>query len=254
MITPIPVAVQLYTLREEIQGDLPAMLKKLADVGYAGVEFAGFHSHSPVELRKMLDDLGMRACSAHTGLATEENLNEMIEAGEALGYRHHVTSIHPHACEDHERLLKHADEFETSAALLQSKGHRQGVHNHWFEFTNVHGGRNAYEIFTDRAPTPVLEIDTYWVKTGGADPAAEISRYGSRVPLLHIKDGPANNNQEKQVAVGTGAVDWASVFAAVTPATEWLILELDHCETNMFEAVAESYRYIVGEGYGVGLK
>jgi sugar phosphate isomerase/epimerase len=99
-------------------------------------------------------------------------------------------------------------------------------------------------------PSVMFEIDTYWVKTAGLDPAEIIRKLGNRVNLLHLKDGPAAI-EPPQVALGEGVMDIPAAVNAAESA-EWLIVELDHCATDMLEAVDKSYQYLVNEGLGHG--
>ncbi len=86
-----PVSIQLYTLRKEAEKDLLGTLKEVAASGYVGVEMAGLYGKKPAEVRKMLDDLGLVASSAHVGLPTAENLKETVETANALGYKMIIT-------------------------------------------------------------------------------------------------------------------------------------------------------------------
>ena len=101
--------------------------------------------------------------------------------------------------------------------------------------------------------TVFFQIDTYWVQTAGLDPAQVIKEFGSCAPSLHIKDGPAVQ-RVPQVAVGDGVMDFPSIIQAAEDTAEWLIVELDHCATDMLTAVEKSYRYLVGEGLARGNK
>lgn len=103
------------------------------------------------------------------------------------------------------------------------------------------------------APDAFAQIDTYWVKVGGADPTRIVKQYGARAPLLHIKDGPGVK-EKSMTAIGSGIMDWKSVIGAASETTEWLIVELDRCDTDMFEAVAQSCTYLVGNGFAKGRK
>jgi sugar phosphate isomerase/epimerase len=119
-----------------------------------------------------------------------------------------------------------------------------GIHNHWWEFQKVEG-RYVYHVMLELLdPAIFFEIDTYWVQTAGLDPAQVVKELGPRVPLLHIKDGPAVKG-EPQVAVGDGVLDVPSIVQAAQGVTEWLVVELDHCATDMIQAVAKSCQYMV---------
>ena len=104
-------------------------------------------------------------------------------------------------------------------------------------------GRYAYQVMLELLdPGIQLEIDTYWVQTGGVDAVKAIQESGKRATLLHIKDGPATTTEPMQ-ALGTGAIDIPALLKAATHA-EWLIVELDRCATDMAEAVAKSVKYL----------
>jgi sugar phosphate isomerase/epimerase len=254
MKKPCPISVQLYSVREAAAKDFPAVLRRIANMGYVGVEFAGLHGMSPDAVRRLLDELGLVTSSAHGPMPTEANVAEVIATARTLGYSRHVAGFGPAQFASTEEILKAADIVTRAAALLQGSGISLGIHNHWWEFDRKIDGAYPHEIFMKAVPAAVFaEVDTYWAKVGGADPAAVVKKYGKRAPLLHIKDGPGNN-KDPHTAVGQGVMDWKTVFAAASPATEWAIVELDHCATDMFEAVAASYRYLVGNGYAKGRK
>ena len=88
-----------------------------------------------------------------------------------------------------------------------------------------------------------------------ADPVAVVGKWGKRAPLLHIKDGMLEQGKHVHTAVGKGRLDWPAIIGAADEATlQWLIVELDACETDMLEAVADSYAYLVGNGLASGNK
>jgi len=98
-----------------------------------------------------------------------------------------------------------------------------------------------------------FEVDVYWVQTAGQNPAEIVRRLGARAPLLHIKDGPCQI-ESPMTALGEGVVDLPEVVAAGAGSTEWLVVELDRCATDMIEAVRKSYHYLIGKGLGRGNK
>jgi sugar phosphate isomerase/epimerase len=95
------------------------------------------------------------------------------------------------------------------------------------------------------------EVDIYWAQVGGSDPKDVVAALGSRVGLLHVKDGPADEPPSPMVAVGDGVVDIPGVLAA-SPTARWHIVELDRCDTDMFDAVERSYEYLVGNDLSRG--
>jgi len=130
-------------------------------------------------------------------------------------------------------------------------GIRLGVHNHWWEYLKV-DHRYAYEIMIEElSPQVFFQIDTYWTQTAGVDPTPVVKMLGKRAPLLHIKDGPAQKGVA-QLAVGDGVMDFTAITKAGGENTEWMIVEMDSCATDMLEAVQKSYNYLVNNKLAVG--
>jgi sugar phosphate isomerase/epimerase len=133
--------------------------------------------------------------------------------------------------------------------MMKEQGLQFGVHNHDYEFDREFDGQTPHAILAENAPDLVFQIDTYWVAVGGKDPVAVIQNLGPRAPVLHIKDGPLTR-EAAMTAVGDGTMDWAPIVDAADPdACRYLIVELDRCDTDMFEAVAKSLEYLVDNGF-----
>jgi len=252
-MNPIPISVQLYSLREEAKADFPGVLKAVADMGYVGVEPAGLHGMKPEEVRKLLDDLGLVASSTHGPFPTADNISEIVDTANALGHTRHIAGFGPKDCETLETTLEAAKRAQGAAGLLEGTGITFGLHNHWWEFDKQFDGKMPHEMIMENAPGVFAEVDTYWVAVGGADAAGVVKKLGSRAPLLHIKDGPLNR-EEAMTAVGAGAMDWSAVMEAAQGSAEWLVVELDKCDTDMATAVAESYTYLTSNGFAKGRK
>jgi sugar phosphate isomerase/epimerase len=249
----LPIALQLYSLREQAAKDVRGVLKGVADIGYAGVEFAGFHGLTPAELKKALDALGLVATSSHGALPSKENVKEIVQAAGTLGYTHHVVSWGPDSYATREKTLETAAKLQEAAALLRGTGIKLSYHNHWWEFENKFAGKSGHQLLMENAPDLLAQIDTYWVAVGGGDPAKVLREVGSRAPLLHIKDGSVDR-QKAHLAVGAGKMNWREILAAASPAAEWLIVELDSCDTDMWEAVRQSYGYLTANAFAKGKK
>jgi sugar phosphate isomerase/epimerase len=152
-----------------------------------------------------------------------------------------------------ETTIEACQEFNQACAVAVENGLEFGLHNHWWEFEKI-DDRYVYEVMLDVLdPAIFFQIDTYWVRTAGPDPAAIISQLGPRAPLLHIKDGPATKDQPMS-PIGSGVMDFHSVVKASAGNAEWLIVELDRCAIDMVEAVERSYRYLIDEGLAYGKK
>jgi sugar phosphate isomerase/epimerase len=97
-----------------------------------------------------------------------------------------------------------------------------------------------YTLMGYLEPGIEFQPDTYWIKVAGHDPAKFVEKMGGKAPLLHIKDGPATPEGD-MTAVGEGVMDIPGILKAGEPNTEWLIVELDRCATDMLQAVEKSY-------------
>lgn len=249
-----PIAVQLYTVRDVLAQDFEGTVRQIADMGYAGVETAGFSGTTAREAKKLFDELGLTVPAAHLELPVGERRREVLDTAQTLQSRYVVSGgVGPQQFATLDLVRGVCDQFNEASAAVTVEGLRFAVHNHWWEFQPVEG-QLPYQLMLEWLdPAIVWEVDTYWVKTAGLDPVEVIQELGLRAPLLHIKDGPATQS-EPMVAVGQGTMDFAPIIAAGEANTEWLIVELDRSATDMMTAVAESYQYLTGEGLARGTR
>jgi sugar phosphate isomerase/epimerase len=247
----IPIALQLYTLRESLAKDFAGVIRQVADIGYAGVETAGFNGTTPEAAAKLFAELGLKVSSAHSPLPLGDDQNQVLDTMAAIGCKNLVLAFLP--AEDFasaDRIKYHCDRVNQADAIARANGLTLHYHNHWWEYRQQVDGKPAYETMLKYvAPTVKFEIDTYWVQTGGHDVVALLKELGSRVSLLHIKDG-STNEKDAMVAVGDGVMDWSAIIPASNP--DWLIVELDRCDTDMLEAVKGSYNYLTSKGFAHG--
>ena len=248
-----PISVQLYTLRKQTAADFPAVLARLGAKGYVGVELAGFGDLTPQQLRRALDDAGLVVSSAHVGFGDETEFATALDAHQALGCEVVVIPmLSDKVFADVDTVRAIADRVNALDAVARERGMTLGYHNHFWEFATMPDGRPALlHLFEHLAPTVFAEVDIYWAQVGGVDPKDLVTQLGSRVGLLHVKDGPADEPPNPMVAVGDGAVDIPGVLEA-SPSARWHIVELDRCATDMFEAVERSYDYLVSNGLSRG--
>lgn len=251
-----PIALQLYSLRADVYpggNDLPGVLKTVAEIGYKGVEFAGLGANDPKEIAKIVSDLGLQISSSHAGLATPETVQQIADTEAALGNTRVVSGFGPDAFQTVDSTKEAAAKFNKAAELLKPYAMSFGIHNHWWEFFTL-DGQYVYDILMAEAPDIFSELDVYWCAYGKADPVATIKKYGSRLPLLHIKDGTLKENNP-HTAVGSGVLPMPEIIGAADPnVTDWLIVELDSCATDMLEAVKQSYKYLTSTGLAAGNK
>ncbi len=250
---PAPISVQLYSLREEASKDFRAVIARLGEIGYAGVEPAGFHDLSPKEFRQAVEAAGLEVSAAHAPLPLGDDASKLLDAQEEIGTRAYVVPFAaPDRFETEDGVKGVADELNGALEAVNGRGMTLGYHNHFWEFSNQFGGRTAHEhLFDLLDPEIFAEVDVYWARVGGVDPAELVRALGPRARLLHVKDGPADGPRSAMTAVGDGTLDIPGILGANT-SVEWHIVELDRCDGDMFEAIERSHRYLVSNGLSRG--
>lgn len=246
-----PIAVQLYSLRDALAVDFESTVRKVAEIGYTGVETAGFPGTTPERAAALFQSLGLSVPSAHSPLPLGDQRQEVLDTMAAIGAQYLVLPFLPREDFQNQDTIKaHCERINEANAVLRAAGLTLLYHNHWWEYEQVDGWYPYQVMLEHLEPSVGFEVDTYWVQTAGV-PAVEIVReLGDRVPLLHIKDGPLDTNAA-MLAVGDGKMDFAPIVQAAD-AAEWLVVELDRCDTDMLAAVDKSFHYLTTKGWGHG--
>jgi sugar phosphate isomerase/epimerase len=246
------IGVQLYSVREEMKKDFAGTVRKIADMGYAGVETAGFPGSTPQAAAQLFRDLGLKAFSGHLPLPVGDRQKEAIETAQIIGAEWVVSGFGPNDFKTADLIKATCDKFNQAAANAAAAGLKFALHNHWWEFESL-DGRPVYKTMLQHLqPNVHFQIDAYWVQTAGLDPAAVVAELGGRVRLLHAKDGPCQKGVP-MTALGEGKVNFDAVAKAGTY-LDWMVVELDACATDMMEAVAKSYRFLTGRKLAKGRK
>jgi sugar phosphate isomerase/epimerase len=222
------IGVQLYTLRAETARDMPATLRRLAEIGYGAVEFAGFGNSSPTEIRQVLDEQGIVAIGAHVALVDlETRLHQALAECQILGCEYAVVPSVPDSWrETAADVTRLAERLNSLGELCRAEGIRLGYHNHAVEFAPL-DGTTAWEILArDTSPDLVdLELDLYWAAHAGVDPAALLRRDRGRVRLVHAKDMALDSDAD--APVGEGRLHWPEILDAAGDDVRWYIVEQD---------------------------
>lgn len=253
------VGIQLYSLRNVIEEiGMDAVLKKVKELGYTCVEFAGYAGHSAEEIKAMLDKHGLEAISVHqTPNVFIDNAQETINYLKKIGVKYCVVPWYERGklvgtpeWEDTVKL------FSETAELLKKNGIKMGYHNHDFEYDEYEGKYVIDHLF-EAVPELSPEFDTGWVTYAGESPAKYIEKYADRVEIIHLKDfyakklksgpvyaliddkGNAEGSDDKAdngfmyKACGRGLLDVPAVLEAADKANaEYLIVEFDESPEN----------------------
>ncbi|GAB3270764.1 sugar phosphate isomerase/epimerase [Sinomonas notoginsengisoli] len=236
-------SVQLYSVRDALDADLPGTITRLAEIGYTQVEPYDFAPRAE-ELAAAFRENDVTAPTGHAPLLSADQ-DEIFAAAKKLGIG---TVIEPYLPAEH---WQDVDTIRDTAARLNAAakkgaeyGIRVGYHNHDWEISSKVEGTTALEFFAGLLdPELVLEVDTFWAAVGGEDPAALLARLGDRVVAIHIKDGPVNHDKRAQLPAGQGDVGVWRVLAAAKN-LEVGVVEFDDYAEDIFDGLSASLHYL----------
>lgn len=236
-------SLQLYTLRDALEKDLPGTIAKVAAIGFTQVEPYNFAEHAD-QLATSLADHGLTAPSGHAPLLTT-NQDVIFAAARRLGIHTVIEPLHPSQhWQSLQDIHQTADALNAAAVKAAEFGLRIGYHNHAWELESIIDGVTALEhLATALSPEVVLEVDTYWVTVGGQDPIQLLGRLGDRVRFVHLKDGPATTDTTLQVPAGQGSIPIRQIISAAT-ALEVGVVEFDDYSGDIFDGIAQSLAYL----------
>ncbi len=238
------IALQLYTVRDHSQRDMLGTLHAVAQIGYRAVEFAGYGGVPVEDIKATLDPLGMQAVSAHVPF--ERWLGQQQQVIDELHTLGCTYGIVPAVAEERRNSLAQARQLAADlnrcGAACRDAGLRFGYHNHAWEFAPLDGTTLWDVLTTETDPALVaLELDVFWAHAGGHDPVTMIRQFGTRVPLLHVKDMAAGD-PPTDAPVGDGVLPWSDILAAGAAAgSAWYIVEQD-TPRDPLANVAQSFR------------
>ena len=207
----IPIGLQLYSIREECARDFPAALKSVAGMGYAGVELAGFNDYPAPELKRILDDLGLKVFGSHTLIDLLRDEFEMVvESNQALG---NSLIVVPGLVEQYRESLSAwmttAELFNDVAQRLKPHGLQVGLHNHREELKPVGGVVPLELFFSNTLPEVFMQPDLGHLLFTGTSPVEFMKKFPGRALSVHVKEHSATNDK---ALVGEGDMPWEAVF------------------------------------------
>ena len=243
----IPIALQLYSVREDCAKDLPGTLEQVAKMGYEGVEFAGYHDYSACDLRKMLDANGLTCCGSHLGINTllGDELMETFEFNVALGNPYLICPGLPgEYTASRAAWRKTADLFNDIAAKLRLVNAWTGYHNHHTEFTPLDGELPWDTFFGNTDLDVVMQLDIGNALRGGSHVAQFVEAYPGRALTVHLKPystevGKENGDDGYRPLIGDDSVPWDSLLTRLEAigGVRWYIVEYESDLFPPLEAV-----------------
>lgn len=223
----IPIGLELWSVRQQCEKELPAVLQAVAQMGYQGVELAhSYYGHDASAWRKLLEDNGLKSCGMHLGLPAlqGEAFDKTVEIHKLLGTPYLIVASLPK-----KNLASVAATIETGkifnelSARLKPHGMKIGYHCHGGDFAQVEG-RTAWERFGENTEADVLlQLDIGNCLGGGGDAIAMLKKFPGRSVTIHLKD----HGGKSDAVFGEGDVNWAEVFqiCETTGGTKQYIIE-----------------------------
>ena len=255
----------LYTVRDSMASNPKATLKAVADAGYAYVESADyaegkFYGMTPAEFKSTLDSLGLKAISAHMGMVTLENADQLIADVKAAGITYFVIPVPPMGMFTFDPATQTlgmkgtADELVTIMNTIGEKCHKAGLkllyHNHDFEFMPLADGTIIEDVLLEKCnPEWVnFQMDLYWVTKANANALTYFEKYPGRFKAWHVKD---MDQEGKFAPVGTGTIDFKSILAQKEKSgMEFYLVEQDQTfGLDPMEAIKISHKGLVDLGF-----
>ena len=275
------IGLQLYTLGDDLTADLPAMMARVAAIGFRDLQLPSLLGKKPAELRQIADQSGMSFSSIHlgvpplvpaTGLSLNSDIQRIVDDLGVLGVKNVVLPLMPlpatfkigvdgnfrtaiaraisEAGPDHWK--KTAALLNERAAALKPHGIRLGYHNHNVEFARF-GKQTAWEILVAETDKKLVsfEVDIGWVAAAGLDPVAFVKRHTGRIMAMHVKDVKASTKpnialQMDPTEVGSGKQDWARILPAAAKAgcPHFYIEQEPPFEMARIDAAAKGYAFL----------
>jgi sugar phosphate isomerase/epimerase len=249
----IHVGIQLWTLRKETAADPAGTLRRVAEIGYQGVELWFQNWPKAPDLKKMLDDSGLKIASAHVAL--KELLDDFPRVADyhrTIGNQTLVIPYIPNFAgftdDDWRRTI---DDLRHAARTGTEAGFQVLYHNHDFEFTTKVDGVEVFDrIFGSIEPQLLgAEIDVFFVADIGRDPAELLRKFAGRLKRVHLKEKSKPGSKSKTTELGRGTIDWPAVLeAAARSGTEWYLVEQDCEDRPALESVRISFEYLKSRG------
>ncbi|MBR5871672.1 MAG: sugar phosphate isomerase/epimerase [Clostridia bacterium] len=272
----LPVAVQLYSVRDDASANLEATLAAIRDMGYNGVEFAGMYNYKPEEIKALCEKYGLTPISAHVPLDDMAADPEgVIGAYAVIGVKYiAVPYLQEERRPGSEGWEGTIADIKRCAEVAKANGIKMLYHNHDFEFVKL-DGEYALDILYATISEDLLatEIDTCWVNVAGEVPADYIRKYTGRSPVVHLKDfykagekaegmyeligiKPEGETASEESfgfrPVGHGLQDIPAILAAsIDAGAEWVVVEQDRPALGLspMESIKTSREYLKTQGW-----
>ncbi len=251
----LPIGLQPYTVRGELNKDCEGTLRKIAEIGYREIEIGNpFYGLENEKFRGLLKSLGLTSPAGHYGNPKDDSeWARSIEHAKTFGVKYMITAAPSEWRKSLDGWRRAAGLFNKLGAQCQKAGVSVAYHNHHFEYKVMDGVVVYDELLRLTDPKLVkMEMDCFWTTFAGHDPVKYLEKYPGRFPLLHIKDlkpgyKPSTGSFEGKpyIEVGSGIIDWTRIFkAAGKSGLKHYFVEQDEWDRPALESIRISFDYL----------
>lgn len=237
------LGLQLYTVREETAKDFLGTIRKVASIGYEGVEFAGYFGAKAHELKQTLDGAGLEVAGSTVQWSVlEHGLEASIEYCRLIDCPALVCPwIDAELRQSLDGFKKIVERFHYFGAKCAENNMRFLHHIHGFEFEPI-GGTCLMDYLLEHCDPKVVnfEIDVYWVEHAGVDAVQFMQKHANRCPYIHFKDTKDKHNFQ-DTEIGEGAIDMPAIMRlGKAHQAEWFIVEQEAFDIPPMQSIVIS--------------
>jgi sugar phosphate isomerase/epimerase len=270
----LPVALQVYSVRDEMADDFTGTLEKIKEMDYDGIEWGGVNIWDFAEVRKIIDGIGIRSVSAHVPYEViMGDIEKVLADYKSLGCDYiAIPWLSPDKAPGGKDFDKTIEDIKQIGKIGNDLGIKLLYHNHEFEFVKV-DGKYGLDVLYESVSEDLLatQVDTCWVKVAKVDPAQYVRKYKGRAPVIHLKDfiiegevkgdlyGLVGKDEDAPISragfdfrpLGQGFQDIPSILdAGLYVGAEWVVVEQDASSTcTPLEAAKQSREYLKSLGW-----
>ena len=236
------IGFQLYTVRGEFSRDVPGTLKRLAEIGYKAVEFWDYggtpkvyKDYTAQDLRKFLDDFGLKCCGMHLQLKAldKENLARTVETNQTLGSEFLNLAAAKKEMGTEGGIAGLADILNRTATEIKKDKLAVGYHAHPFDFEKIKS-RFAWELLFEKLlPEVNMQMDVGNCLSGNGDPVAMLKEFPGRTRTIHIKE-------HKDKTFESDYYKEVFLLCETVSHTKWYIVEMGGTLGNGFKVPEEA--------------
>lgn len=244
------LGLQLYSVKEAAEKDLLGVLEQVAEMGYKGVQFAGFFSHSATEVEAKMDEVGLKAAGAHVQLSEfQDNFDELIAYHKEIDNKILICPFLP------EEMRTTADDYKRTAKLFNEIGQKVkdagfsfGYHNHAFEF-DLFDGKTGFDILYENTDPELvkMELDCFWAVHAGQTPDKIMKQYSNRLFSLHLKDLIIEDGEPISTEIGNGVINVVELIEdGKSWNVDWFIVEQEDFKGDPLESAKQNAKEVLG--------